>query len=86
MLENIIGIVAGVLTGISMLPQRVTMIKEKEGKDISAGMLIVLLAGLAVWVAYGIMKKDWPIIITNAFSFLVNSIIITLKFVYERKH
>lgn len=86
MLENIIGIVAGVLTGISMLPQLVKMIKEKEGKDISAGMLIVLLAGLAVWVAYGIMKKDWPIIITNAFSFLVNSIIITLKFVYERKH
>ncbi|HYD21241.1 MAG TPA: SemiSWEET transporter [Flavipsychrobacter sp.] len=85
MLENIIGIVAGVLTGISMLPQLVKMIKEKEGKDISAGMLIVLLAGLAVWVAYGIMKKDWPIIITNAFSFLVNSIIITLKFVYERK-
>ena len=86
MLENIIGIVAGVLTGISLLPQLVKMIKEKEGKDISAGMLIVLLAGLAVWVAYGIMKKDWPIIITNAFSFLVNSIIITLKFVYERKH
>ena len=86
MLENIIGIVAGVLTGISMLTQLVKMIKEKEGKDISAGMLIVLLAGLAVWVAYGIMKKDWPIIITNAFSFLVNSIIITLKFVYERKH
>ena len=85
MLENIIGIVAGVLTGISMLPQLVKMIKEKEGKDISAGMLIVLLAGLAVWVAYGIMKKDWPIIITNAFSFLVNSIIITLKFIYERK-
>jgi MtN3 and saliva related transmembrane protein len=85
MLENIVGIAAGVLTGVSMIPQLVKVIKEKDAKNVSAGMLILLLAGLAAWAVYGIMKKDWPIIITNSFSFLVNSLILVLKFIFDRK-
>ena len=64
-----IGIAAGVLTSVSMLPQLIKIIKEKKAGDVSVVMLLVLIGGLALWAVYGFMKEDWPIIITNSFSF-----------------
>lgn len=78
-----IGIGAGVLTAISMLPQLFKIIKEKKADDISFGMLIVLLAGVAGWIWYGIVKVDYPIITTNSFSFLVNSVVLGLSIRYK---
>jgi MtN3 and saliva related transmembrane protein len=78
-----IGIGAGVLTAISMLPQLFKIIKEKKADDISFGMLIVLLAGIAGWIWYGIVKTDYPIIATNSFSFLVNSVVLGLSIRYK---
>jgi len=72
-----IGIVAGILTACSMLPQLIKVIKNKEAEDISLKMLVVLMCGIAMWIVYGIFRDDWPIIVTNSFSLLVN---ITLTF------
>jgi MtN3 and saliva related transmembrane protein len=82
-IENIIGIAAGVCTGTSLLPQLIKMIRERKATDISLPMLIILLAGLVLWIWYGILKKDWPIIATNGFSLLVNFLIIILRWHYK---
>lgn len=82
---QMIGIIAGVCTGISLLPQLIKIIKEKNTDDISYFMLFILLAGLAGWVWYGILKEDYPIIITNSFSFLVNATIIFFTIRYRKK-
>lgn len=79
-----IGILAGVCTSVSLLPQLIKIIKEKKAEDISFVMLFILLTGLAVWVWYGIIKSDYPIIITNGFSFLVNSLVIFFAIKYKR--
>ena len=71
-----IGIAAGVLTSVSMLPQLIKIIKEKKAGDVSVVMLLVLIGGLALWTVYGFMKEDWPIIITNSFSFLLNCVVL----------
>jgi MtN3 and saliva related transmembrane protein len=84
-IENVIGILAGIMTGIAALPQLIKLIKEKDGTQLSPVMLLVLIGGLVSWLIYGIMKEDWPIIITNAFSALVNTIIIILRQIYKRK-
>jgi hypothetical protein len=47
-------------------------------------MFFILLAGLMAWVWYGILKKDYPIIITNGFSFLVNALIIVFTIKYKK--
>jgi MtN3 and saliva related transmembrane protein len=79
-----VGIVSGILTGISLLPQLIKVIREKKSESVSLVTLIVLLAGLSGWVWYGILKEDWPIIITNSFSFLTNSAIIILSLLYRK--
>jgi MtN3 and saliva related transmembrane protein len=78
-----IGIIAGILTASSMLPQVIKVMKEKKAEEISLLMLIVLITGITLWVVYGVMKKDMPIIATNAFSLLVNGVLIVLRIKYR---
>lgn len=80
---QIIGLTAGVLTAGSMLPQVVKSWKEKKAEDVSLIMLIVLIAGIALWILYGIKKNDLPIIATNAFSMLVNVTMIVLRIKFK---
>ena len=78
-----IGIAAGVLTSISMLPQLIKIIKEKKAEDVSIIMLLVLMSGLALWAVYGFMREDWPIIITNLFSFSLNCVVLFFRIRYS---
>lgn len=80
----VIGIIAGTLTSVSLLPQLIKILREKKVEDVSIWMFIMLLLGVGTWIGYGIMKKDWPIIITNSFSFVVNSLIVYLRIKYKK--
>jgi MtN3 and saliva related transmembrane protein len=81
-LEQYIGIAAGVFTSISLLPQLFKIIREKTAKGISVFMLLILMAGLSLWAWYGVLREDYPIIITNSFSLLANVLVLyfTIKF------
>jgi MtN3 and saliva related transmembrane protein len=80
-----VGIVAGILTSVSLLPQLIKIIREKKAEDISYFMLIILLCGLSCWVWYGILRDDLPIMITNSFSLLINSLVIIFTIRYKKK-
>ncbi|HEY0355850.1 MAG TPA: SemiSWEET transporter, partial [Flavisolibacter sp.] len=69
---QLIGLAAGILTASSLLPQVVKTLKEKKADDVSLLMLLVLQAGLVLWIVYGFKREDIPIIATNSFSLLVN--------------
>jgi len=83
--KEILGIIAGIFTSVSLIPQLVKIIKEKKAENISYFMLAILMAGLIGWIWYGILKKDFPIISTNCFSFLVNVLMIIFTIKYKNK-
>ncbi|HKG69582.1 MAG TPA: SemiSWEET transporter [Segetibacter sp.] len=83
---GVIGIVAGVFTSISLLPQLIKIIKEKKVEELSMSMFISLLIGLSLWVYYGILRKDMPIIVTNGFSVLQNIFILFFRFKYRKNN
>jgi MtN3 and saliva related transmembrane protein len=82
-LALIIGVAAGVLTAVSMLPQVFKTIKTKKAEHVSPLMLIILICGVSLWVVYGILKNDLPIISTNSFSVLVNMCMLFLRWRYR---
>lgn len=82
--ENILGIIAGVLTSISMIPQLIKVIKEKNVDDISLVMLLILISGLSLWVWYGFKKDELPIILSNAFAVLVNICLLVSYIIYKK--
>ena len=84
-ITKIVGIAAGILTGTSMLPQLIKMFQEKKASQVSVFMLLILISGLSLWVWYGFLKNDWPIILTNIFSLAVNLIMIFLRYKYRNR-
>lgn len=79
-----VGILAGVFTGISMLPQLIKTFKNKKSEEISLFMLVILNAGIIAWIYYGVLRKDDPIIFTNAFALLINLGLLILHFRYKK--
>jgi len=84
-METVIGTIAGILTSVSMIPQLIKVLKEKDVENLSWGMIAVLLTGVSLWVVYGIMKDELPIILSNGFSVLVNTILLIYYFKYKNK-
>ena len=78
-----LGIGAGAFTSFSLVPQLFKIIREKKAENISYFMLAILLIGIGGWIWYGVLKNDLPIIITNAFSFVINVIIILFSAKYK---
>ncbi|GEP49416.1 hypothetical protein FNO01nite_00880 [Flavobacterium noncentrifugens] len=76
---TIIGLGAALMTTISNIPQAYKIIKTKETNAVSAWSNIVLFIGLVVWVVYGFLRNDWPIIISNLISAIITAIVIFLK-------
>ncbi|WP_294215573.1 SemiSWEET transporter [uncultured Chryseobacterium sp.] len=83
--ENILGIIAGVFTSASMIPQLVKVLKEKNVEDLSWITLLVLITGVSLWVWYGILKDELPIIVSNAFAVLVNISLLICYLIYRKK-
>ena len=81
---QIIGIAAGICTACSLLPQVFKTFREKKADDVSLAMLLVLQAGLILWIVYGFKRQDVPIIATNCFSLLVNITMVILRVKFKR--
>lgn len=54
---TIIGIVASICTGVSLLPQLFKIQKDMEC-NISLLMLAVVFLGNSFWIWYGVLKQD----------------------------
>ena len=80
---DILGIVAGLFTSSSIIPQIVRSFKTKKTQDISVFMFIVLMTGNALWIYYGFVKSDLAIISTNFLAFGLNITMLMLKYLYR---
>ncbi len=76
---EIIGLVAGTCTTISFFPQVIKAYRSKETKNISLAMYIILASGLFLWMVYGILIAAFPVVLANAVSLVLASIILILK-------
>ena len=80
---EVLGIVAGLCTSASVIPQLIKTIRTRKAADVSVFMFIVLLTGNSLWVYYGADKGDVPIIATNILSILLNIAMLFFKFKYK---
>ena len=80
-----IGIAASVLTGMAQIPQLIKLAKEKNADDLSIGMYLLLIAGLGTWLWYSLLKEDWVLFASNAFSILINIFLVILIIKYKNK-
>ena len=77
--HTIIGLIAGFCTTAAFLPQVIKTWKTKSAKDLSLGMYSIFCTGIVLWLAYGILISDLPIILTNIASLTLASSILYFK-------
>lgn len=82
---DILGFVAGICVMTSVIPQILKVWRTKKVKDISLLTFSVLTFGVALWVVYGILKNDLPIVITNSISLFLNLIMVYFIIYYEKE-
>jgi MtN3 and saliva related transmembrane protein len=67
-LDTVIGAAAAFCTTASYIPQLKKSWSTGETGDVSLKMLLLLAAGLALWLVYGFMRSDVVIMLANAVS------------------
>jgi MtN3 and saliva related transmembrane protein len=76
---TIIGIIAAACTTGSFVPQVIKTIMTRDTKGISLLMYSFFSLGVLLWLVYGIVKLDFPIIVANAVTISLASIVLILK-------
>jgi len=62
---TLLGLVAATLTTAAFVPQVVKAWRSGSSADLSLGMYVLITAGIALWLAYGLLTGDLPIIVAN---------------------
>jgi MtN3 and saliva related transmembrane protein len=76
---SFLGLLAASLTTISFLPQVLKTWKSRSAKDLSLGMFLTFTLGVALWLVYGVMITDWPVILANVVTLLLASTLLFFK-------
>lgn len=80
---TLIGFAAGICITVAVIPQIITVWKTKKVQNVSLLMFGILTFGIVLWIIYGVLKNDIPIIITNCISLTLN--IVMLYFIIRYK-
>ncbi len=78
-----IGWIAAALTTFSFLPQAIKTVKEKNTAGISLGMYSMFTVGVFLWLVYGFIIGDIPLMLSNIVTFIFASIVLTMKLKYK---
>ncbi|MDV4144901.1 MULTISPECIES: SemiSWEET family sugar transporter [Shimia] len=81
-LTPVIGYAAAVLGAISWAPQAVRVWRTGDTRDLSLLANGLFLVNVMLWLAYGLLLMDWPIILANTVGTLVMIAIVTAKLKY----
>jgi MtN3 and saliva related transmembrane protein len=80
-----IGLLAGTLTSIAAIPQVIKTLKTRHVRDISVWQPLLLAFGVALWMMYGILINDFPLIVANITPLICNVILTGMKIRYGRE-
>ncbi len=74
-----LGIVAGLCTTGSIVPQIIKIYRTRRTDDLSLWMFLLLALGVALWCVYGILTGALPIVLANGITFVLVLYIIIMK-------
>lgn len=75
----LIGYLASICSVTSFVPQVIKVVNSGDTAAISARMYTVTVAGFALWTAFGVLRSEWPIILTNSACFFLAGYILVRK-------
>lgn len=81
---DLLGLVASVFTTSSFIPQVWRTWKTRDVSGISLPTYLIITIGLALWLIYGILRGDLPLIVANAVMVVLTGAITVMKIVFSK--
>jgi MtN3 and saliva related transmembrane protein len=80
--SELIGYCAAALTTLSFLPQAWLTFRTRDVRGISLGMYSAFTLGVALWLLYGLLTGAWPVVVANAVTLALATLILCMKLRY----
>jgi MtN3 and saliva related transmembrane protein len=81
-IEILVSAVAATLTTGAFVPQALHIIRHKDTRAISLYMYLAFAVGVLLWLLFGVLIDNWPVIISNAITLVLAIAIIAMKLKY----
>lgn len=78
-LINGFGVVAGLCSMTSFVPQILKMVRERDASGVSLRMYAVTIVGFICWTTYGALSGSWPVTLANAICLILVCIVFVLR-------
>ena len=84
-LQEFLGYAAALLTTGSFVPQAMHTLRTRDVSGISLGMYGSFTGGVSLWLAYGVVLREWPIVVANTVTLMLALTILVVKIVEDRR-
>lgn len=81
-----VGYIAATLTTLAFVPQAAKVLKDRDTRSLSLGMYLIFTLGVLLWAVYGVIRRDWAIVIANVVTSLLSIAILVTKIRYDGLH
>ncbi|MGE5505041.1 MAG: SemiSWEET family sugar transporter [Actinomycetota bacterium] len=81
---TVVGTLAALCSTTSFAPQAWKIIRLRHTRDISRAMYALSVTGFALWLAYGVLRGDWPLIVPNALCLAMSAFILVMSVLPRR--
>ncbi len=82
---DLLGLIATCFTTSSFVPQVWHIWKTRDVSAISLPTYIIITLGLMLWLIYGVLKADLPLIVANAAMVVLTGSIAVMKIRFSPK-
>jgi MtN3 and saliva related transmembrane protein len=86
MIVTLLGMLATVLSTISLIPQIIEIYRKKSADGVSFFMLVAFFIGAICWISYGVLTSSYAIVFANVIFLICSSWMIFLKFHFKNKN
>jgi MtN3 and saliva related transmembrane protein len=76
---TLLGLAAACCTTLAFVPQALKAWRSRSTADISLGMFLIMCIGIVLWLVYGGLRGDLPLIIANVVTLVLAGLILLLK-------
>ena len=80
-----VGYAAAILTTGSFVPQALLTLRTRDVSGISFSMYSAFAVGVALWLLYGVLSRQWPIVVANAVTLALALVILSVKVKEDRR-
>lgn len=77
---QMLGLMAGACTTVAFLPQVIKTWRSRSAKDLSLSMFSIFTLGVGLWLVYGFLDNNIPVIAANLITLMLAATLLVFKF------